>query len=808
MSAPLSNSGLRFLHNPKELPKFTLFISKPTRADLSTSFTRPTTVDDGSTERSSVESKPERLALPSMPHSNSSALVKVPTAPWMKGPLLVERSQVLDLSSPRTKKVAAFSEVENTDKSLRKVGSGRGKREMKKIFRGIEELQEKRSSEEVEGDKENVTFKFKFPPGELWGDGSSGLDEEDVFSRKENKLVDTKKSMEPFEFDTSRRVVEGRRKPVVSRKMPWDRDKKLIFRRVKEDRILTTAAELSLDKELLQSLRNEAARMTRWVKVKKAGVTQAVIDQVNLTWKDNELAMLKFDLPLSKNMERAREIVETKTGGMVVWRKKDALFVYRGNKELLPTDTLSRIQAKLVGSSEKSSVSDSREDTVDSIEGNSDQCSVVDLNRDREIMKENLLSSRSLYEKEADRLLDGLGPRFVDWWCQKPLPVDGDLLPEMVPGFQPPVRLCPPHSKSRLTDNELTYLRNYAHALPIHFVLGRNKKLQGLAVAILKLWEKCHIAKIAIKWGVPNTDNKQMAYELKCLTGGVLLLRNKFIIILYRGKDFLPSQVGELVAERESEIMRCQLWEETARLRASEAFASSEMLLGMSSALGTLSEFHSIQSEHLIQKTKNSEVEVHLEAEKQRLEKELRNQQRKLLILNKKIATSDKRLAELDYAWEPAEKDADQEMMTQEERECLRQVGLKMHSTLVLGRRGVFCGVIESLHQHWKYREVAKVITMQRRFSQVIFTAKFLEAESKGMLVSIEKLKKGHAVIIYRGKNYRRPKLLSNLLDKREALSRSLEMQRVGSLKYFAKQREQTITSLKSNLAALMEHRV
>lgn len=36
-----------------------------------------------------------------------------------------------------------------------------------------------------------------------------------------------------------------------------------------------------------------------------------------------------------------------------------------------------------------------------------------------------------------------------------------------------------------------------------------------MAEAILKLWEKCHIAKIAIKWGVPNTDNKQMAYELK-----------------------------------------------------------------------------------------------------------------------------------------------------------------------------------------------------------------------------------------------------------------------------------------------------
>lgn len=44
---------------------------------------------------------------------------------------------------------------------------------------------------------------------------------------------------------------------------------------------------------------------------------------------------------------------------------------------------------------------------------------------------------------------------------------------------------------------------------------GRNRKLQGLAAAILKLWEKSLIAKIAVKLGIPNTDNEQMAYELK-----------------------------------------------------------------------------------------------------------------------------------------------------------------------------------------------------------------------------------------------------------------------------------------------------
>src|SRR5262249_24768957 len=43
--------------------------------------------------------------------------------------------------------------------------------------------------------------------------------------------------------------------------------------------------------------------------------------------------------------------------------------------------------------------------------------------------------------EEADRLLDGLGPRFTDWWGYDPLPVDADLLPAVVPGYLRPFRL-------------------------------------------------------------------------------------------------------------------------------------------------------------------------------------------------------------------------------------------------------------------------------------------------------------------------------------------------------------------------------
>lgn len=97
-----------------------------------------------------------------------------------------------------------------------------------------------------------------------------------------------------------------------------------------------------------------------------------------------------------------------------------------------------------------------------------------------------------------------------------------------------------------------------------------------------------------------------------------------------------------------------------------------------------------------------------------------------------------------------------------------------------LGRRGVFDGTIENMHLHWKYRELVKIIFNDRYFENVESTARTLEAESGGILVAVERVSKGYAVVIYRGKNYRRPANLrpQTLLNKKEALKRSLEAQR------------------------------
>ena len=77
-----------------------------------------------------------------------------------------------------------------------------------------------------------------------------------------------------------------------------------------------------------------------------------------------------------------------------------------------------------------------------------------------------------MYEDEVDKLLEGLGPRYTDWPGCNPLPVDADLLPGIVPGYQPPFRVLPYGVRSSLGLKEATSLRRLARVLPPHFALG------------------------------------------------------------------------------------------------------------------------------------------------------------------------------------------------------------------------------------------------------------------------------------------------------------------------------------------------
>ncbi|KAJ8761781.1 hypothetical protein K2173_004592 [Erythroxylum novogranatense] len=718
------------------MPSALFLPTVPTSLNATTKATKVTTNACSTVSNAHTPTKTTHLSLSSPD----------PNAPWMKRPILLQPHELLNPLKPRNTSPLKNANQEKADKALLRKESGlRGKKAIAKIVKRIGKLEPKQV------------------------------------------LVDTQESCGEVHVGESLNGIGGDNDVVVGRNFPWVRKDKAVYWRMKKERVVTEA-ESKLDPELLRELRTEARRMRKWVNVNKAGVTESVVDEINLAWKSSELAMVKFYLPLCRNMDRAREILEMKTGGLVVWTRKDVHVIYRRhNYALMESSNAVTVHGSV-------SIKDGALESISSGNGEED--------------KDVLSINGSLFERETDRLLEGLGPRFVDWWMRKPLPVDADLLPAVIPGFRPPSRRCPPDVIPKLKDDELTYLRKLAFSLPTHFALGRNRRLQGLAAAILKLWEKSPIAKIAVKWGIPNTNNEQMGHELKYLTGGVLLLRNKYFIILYRGKDFLPCKVIKQITHREIELKRFELNEESARLKAIEIFSFADEPLVRPSKVGTLCEFEDLEIKFGEQKKGSTELKLQLEAGKRKLEAELRFEERRLFLLQRKIEKSQRQLSKLNIVWISAVHDADQEMVTQEERECLRKIGLKMHSCLVLGRRGVFSGVIEGLHQHWKFREVVKVITMQRNIAQVICTANMLEAESGGILVSVDKLGKGHAILLYRGKNYKRPPrhLALNLLTKREALQRSLNLQRIGSLKFFANRRQCEISKIKLKLAELQEH--
>lgn len=164
------------------------------------------------------------------------------------------------------------------------------------------------------------------------------------------------------------------------------------------------------------------------------------------------------------------------------------------------------------------------------------------------------------YEHEMDSLLDNLGPRCTDWTGCDPLPVDADLLPGFVPGYKPPFRILPYGVRRSLGMKDQTALRRLARRLPPHFALrkivcffflsisnspdiffavfhlymfpffsGRSRQHQGLATAMVKLWEKSSIAKIALKRGVQLTTSERMAEDIRVI---ICFYPPKFFLVL------------------------------------------------------------------------------------------------------------------------------------------------------------------------------------------------------------------------------------------------------------------------------------
>ncbi|KAJ7970374.1 Chloroplastic group IIA intron splicing facilitator CRS1 [Quillaja saponaria] len=561
-----------------------------------------------------------------------------------------------------------------------------------------------------------------------------------------------------------------------------------------------TLAELTIEDEELRRLRRIGMLIRERVSVPKAGLTQAVLEKIHESWRRQELVRLKFHEVLARDMKTAHEIVERRTGGLVTWRSGSVMMVYRGSH--------------YEGPSSRSHLDEREHDALfvpdvsltDNLVMTEVDHATTTLEKSKPELRNQVRSeSMTVEEAEFNSLLDGLGPRFVEWWGTGILPVDADLLPQKIPGYKTPFRLLPTGMRSRLTNAEMTNFRKLAKSLPCHFSLGRNRNHQGLASAIIKLWEKSLVVKIAVKRGIQNTNNKLMAEEIKTLTGGVLLLRNKYYIVLYRGKDFVPTSVAAVLAERQELTKQVQDVEEKVRSGEVDTTPSGEGE-GTPQA-GTLAEFYEAQARWGRDVSAEEREKMIEEASKAKSFRLVKRIEHKLALAQAKKIRAERLLAKIEASMVPVGPDYDQETITDEERVMFRRVGLRMKPYLPLGIRGVFDGVIENMHLHWKHRELVKLITKQKTLAFVEDTARLLEFESGGILVAIERVPKGYCIIYYRGKNYRRPISLRprNLLTKAKALKRSVALQRHEALSQHITELERTIEQMKNEIIKCLQ---
>lgn len=138
------------------------------------------------------------------------------------------------------------------------------------------------------------------------------------------------------------------------------------------------------------------------------------------------------------------------------------------------------------------------------------------------------------------------------------------------------------------------------------------------------------------------------------------------------------------------------------------------------------------------------------------------------------MTKANKALAKVQEHLDPTDLPTDLETLSEEERILFRKIGLSMKPYLLLGKngnfnpallfltrrikysyefsflgkRGVYDGTIENMHLHWKYRELVKILVKRESLAQVKHIAISLEAESGGVLVSLDKTTKGCAIIV------------------------------------------------------------
>ncbi|KAK1269514.1 hypothetical protein QJS04_geneDACA006947 [Acorus gramineus] len=206
-----------------------------------------------------------------------------------------------------------------------------------------------------------------------------------------------------------------------------------------------------------------------------------------------------------------------------------------------------------------------------------------------------------------------------------------------------------------------------------------------------------------------------------------------------------------------------------------------------------------------------SKVERRMRRETGKTQREIRRAKK----LRKKLMTDEERLI---YSLRRAKKKAalllqklkkyelpelpaprhDPELLTPEQLQAFKKIGYRNKNYVPVGVRGVFGGVVQNMHLHWKFHETVQVCCDNFPKEKIKEMASMLTRLSGGIVVNIHDVK---TIIMFRGRNYRQPRILIpiNTLTKRKALFKARFEQALESQKLNIKKIEQQLRRMGMN---------
>ncbi|KAK2975262.1 hypothetical protein RJ640_028014, partial [Escallonia rubra] len=140
----------------------------------------------------------------------------------------------------------------------------------------------------------------------------------------------------------------------------------------------------------------------------------------------------------------------------------------------------------------------------------------------------------------------------------------------------------------------------------------------------------------------------------------------------------------------------------------------------------------------------------------------------------------------------------DPELFTPEQLQAYKKIGFRNKNYVPVGVRGVFGGVVQNMHLHWKFHETVQVCCDNFPKEKIKEMATMLARLSGGIVVNVHNVK---TIIMFRGRNYRQPKNLIplNTLTKRKALFKARFEQALESQKLNIKSYEQKLRRMGVN---------